>query len=174
MNKKNIVKSVVKAMHIFEEMVNYGKMEYPDLYTYKIGPCGDIVFLYLLLGKEESIEDLKFHYIGCPALSSSCSALTLLVIGKKINEAMDISADEILEYTEGLPKDHYHCPVLAVDTLKKMIKSYQESAKLTKLEHDNYVHFCGFTGLELENLEEVPCSNCPTLKECERDHIIIK
>jgi NifU-like protein involved in Fe-S cluster formation len=163
-----------KAIKLFIEQVNCGKIEYPDFFEFNIGPCGDLVFLYLNLGKNEIIKDLKFHYIGCPALSSSCSALTLLVIGKKITTVESISSKELLAFTEGLPQDHYHCPVLVCETFKKIIKSYEKRLKLSKEEHDKYIHFCGLTGSELENLKESPCSNCQKVKDCENDHIIIK
>jgi NifU-like protein involved in Fe-S cluster formation len=162
-----------KSIELLENDVNYGKMESPDLFTYQIGSCGDIVFLYAILGKKNVIEDLKFRYVGCTALAASCSALTQLVIGKKISQ-ISISADEILLFLEGLPGDHHHCPELACETMKRLVDIFTDMKKLTEQEHKNYRHFCGLTGAALELSNTVSCNFCSDVKKCENDHFIIK
>jgi len=163
----------LKSIELFEKKVNYGKMENPDIFTYQIGSCGDIVFLYVVLGKKNVIEDIKFSYVGCPALAASCSALTQLVMGKKITHAI-VDGDDVLNYLGGLPDDHYHCPVLASETMTKLVNLFNNMTKLTEEEHKLYKHFCGLTGGELEQSNTIQCDSCPYVKKCENDHIIVK
>lgn len=37
-----------KSIDFFLNRVNYGKIENPDLFTYELGSCVEIVFLYLI------------------------------------------------------------------------------------------------------------------------------
>ena len=41
---------------------------------------------------------------------------------------------------------------------------------LTDEEHEDYVHLCGLTGRELEELPEAHCEECPRLPDCLWDH----
>lgn len=46
---------------------------------------------------------------------------------------------------------------------------------LVPKEHDKYVHLCGRTGMELEELMEIGdnfCDTCPDLKKCLRTHSV--
>lgn len=42
---------------------------------------------------------------------------------------------------------------------------------LSNGEHDNYIHFCGLTGLQLENLK-IACCTCDRQLECMKTHSI--
>lgn len=50
----------------------------------------------------------------------------------------DVTADDVLNILEGLPKDHYHCPALASETMKKLVNMYDSILKLSQEEHDQY------------------------------------
>ena len=45
---------------------------------------------------------------------------------ENLNEALDITADDINEFLGGLPPNKYHCSILGQDALKDAIKNYQE------------------------------------------------
>jgi len=162
-----------RAIEIFDNKVNVGTLEDANLSFSYTGPCGDTIILHLLIGDDKVIDDIRFQYIGCPALAASGSALTVLMKGKHLKKARNITPEEIIEYLGGLPNDHSHCPLLAATTLQKAIETYKNKKRLTKKEHDEYVHFCGLTGKELEGLHHSPCSNCPMVQSCENDHTII-
>jgi len=162
------------AIELFDNKVNIGILKDSNLSFSYTGPCGDTMILHMAVGDGKVIDDISFQYIGCPASAASGSALTILVKGKPLKEAGKVTPEEILEYLGGLPKDHYHCPLLAATTLKKAIEVYENRKRLTSKEHDEYVHFCGLTGKELEELSDISCSNCPIVLACENDHTIIE
>jgi nitrogen fixation NifU-like protein len=47
-----------------------------------------------------------------------------LAYGKTVDEALSISAGEIIKGLKGLPEDHLHCSILAVSTLYRAIADY--------------------------------------------------
>jgi nitrogen fixation NifU-like protein len=75
------------------------------------------------LGKDGTIQDAKFEYKGCIGTASSGSALTMLVIGKTVKEAWNITKDDILKELGGLPESH--CAELAINALHKALEKLE-------------------------------------------------
>lgn len=115
----------VKVIELYMGRVNVGVIENPDANLAYTGPCGDTIQLHLKISNNTIIEDAKFQYIGCPAAASSGSALTRIVKGKTLEEAKKITDQDILHELKGLPEVKLHCPKLAVTTLKKTIRKYE-------------------------------------------------
>ena len=119
-----------KVLEAFKNPHNYGRMKNPDGIG-KVGNpiCGDVMWLYIKVGKNEVIKDIKFETFGCVAAISTSSMITDLVKGKTIKEALKISKDDIVKSLGGLPKIKYHCSILAIDALKKAIEDYSSKKK---------------------------------------------
>ena len=103
-----------------------GALENPTVVTTYLGPCGDLIELYLKIDKNGTIEDAKFYYLGCPGSASSASAMTELVKGKTIDQAKKITEDNVLNELGGLPKMKLDCPKLAIKALRKAIAEYEK------------------------------------------------
>ena len=121
-----------KAIELYVDKVNVGVLKKPDIVETHIGPCGDVIKLYLKVDKNSIIEDAKFYYLGCPGSASCASAMTKLVKGKTIEEAKKLTEYDILKELGGLPKPKLDCPKLAITTLQKAIAEYDR--KKTSLE----------------------------------------
>jgi nitrogen fixation NifU-like protein len=115
-----------KAIQLYMDKVNVGAMENPDIVQAYLGPCGDVVKLYLKINRKGIIEDATFYYLGCPGSAASTSAMTELVKGKTIEQAKKISEEDLLKELEGLPKQKLDCPKLAIKTLRKAIAEYEK------------------------------------------------
>lgn len=88
--------------------------------------CGDQMKIFLKVDKKtEKIKDIKWKTYGCASAIASTSALSELVKGKTLDEALKIGPTEIAEYLGGLPKQKFHCSVLGHEALEAAIKNYK-------------------------------------------------
>ncbi len=85
--------------------------------------CGDIMEISVEI-KDNVIQDAKFKTFGCAAAIATCSALTEIVIGKTIEEALKIEKQDIVNALGGLPPIKIHCSLLGITALKKAIQGY--------------------------------------------------
>ncbi len=92
--------------------------------------CGDQMAMFLQI-KNDQIVDVKWKTYGCASAIASTSALSELIKGKTLDDALKVGADEIAEYLGGLPKHKFHCSVLGHDALRAAIVNYRESATST-------------------------------------------
>jgi nitrogen fixation NifU-like protein len=118
-----------EAIEFYVDKVNVGVLKNPDIVQTYVGPCGDVIKLYLKVNEKGVIEDAKFYYLGCPGSAASTSAMTLLVKGKTIEEAKKITEDDVLNELGGLPKPKLDCPKLAITTLQKTIAEYEKKSR---------------------------------------------
>ncbi|RLC94802.1 MAG: iron-sulfur cluster assembly scaffold protein [Chloroflexi bacterium] len=99
---------------------NMSRMDAPDAYASVRGPCGDTMKMYLRLDGERIIE-ATFTTDGCGPTVASGSKLTTMVQGMSLAEADALTPDDLLAALDGLPAEHVHCAVLAVDTLHQAL-----------------------------------------------------
>ncbi|MGX6590972.1 nitrogen fixation protein NifU [Cetobacterium ceti] len=113
-----------KVMEHFMNPRNVGTIENPDGYG-KVGnpSCGDIMELFLKIDND-IITDVKFRTFGCASAIATSSISTEMVLGKNINEALEITNKAVAEALGGLPPVKMHCSVLAEEALKAAIEDY--------------------------------------------------
>jgi len=90
--------------------------------------CGDVMTIYIKV-KDEKIDDIKFKTFGCAAAIATSSILTEMTIGKKLDEALKITRDDVANELGGLPAIKLHCSNLAADALREAIKDYRKKNK---------------------------------------------
>ncbi len=102
---------------------NWGIVDNADGYVGVKGPCGDTIYISLKV-KDYRITRCKFDTDGCVASVICASVVTVLSVGKTLEEAAKITQESIIEYFGGLPNEDHHCALLASKTLKKAIETY--------------------------------------------------
>jgi NifU-like protein len=123
-----------KVMDLFYHPHNIGAIaldECLDGETLAIGDvgsisCGDALRLYLKIDKQtDTILDASFQTFGCASAIASSSALTDLVKGMKVDDALKISNRDIANYLDGLPQEKMHCSVMGQEALEAAIANYK-------------------------------------------------
>ena len=115
-----------KVLDHFKHPRNVGEIENADAEGTVGNPvCGDMMTMYIKV-KDDRIEDIKFKTFGCGAAIATSSMTTELAKGKTLDEAIEISRQDVADALDGLPPVKMHCSNLAADALHEAIKSYKE------------------------------------------------
>lgn len=87
--------------------------------------CGDIMKIWIKV-EDDVITDVKFKTFGCGAAIATSSIITEMAIGKKVEEAAQITNQQVADALEGLPPLKMHCSNLAAEALGAAIEDYRK------------------------------------------------
>jgi nitrogen fixation NifU-like protein len=98
--------------------------------------CGDVMWVYIKVNKDkkgkEKISDIKFQTFGCAAAIATSSMITDLAKGKTLDDAMNITRNDVSDALGNLPPIKEHCSNLAADALHSAIADYRNKSKKNK------------------------------------------
>ncbi len=114
-----------KVMDYFMNPKNMGTMEEPDGVGEVGNPsCGDQMTIQIKV-EDDRIVDIKFKTFGCAAAIATSSMVTELARNKTLDEALQLTNQEVEEELGGLPPIKRHCSLLAEEGLEAAIENYR-------------------------------------------------
>ncbi len=115
-----------KVLEHFRNPRNVGELENPDGVGIEGNPvCGDLMEIHIQV-EDDRITDIKFKTFGCGSAIATSSMVTELAKGKTLDEALQISRQDVADELDGLPAQKMHCSNLAADALHKAIEDYRK------------------------------------------------
>jgi len=120
--------------------------------------CGDAMKLFIKVDDKGIIKDAKFKTFGCGSAIASASALTELIKGKTVDEAMKLTNDDIAEYLDGIPKEKMHCSVMGREALEAAINNYKGLVMAGEQKDEGKI-VCKCFGVTDEKIKRVALEN---------------
>jgi NifU-like protein len=118
--------------------------------------CGDALTLFIKVDDKGVITEAKFKTFGCGSAIASASALTEMIVGKTVDEAMQITNQDIADFLGGIPREKMHCSVMGREALEAAIGNFRGLGP-TKAQEGEIV--CKCFGVTAEEIRRVVREN---------------
>jgi nitrogen fixation NifU-like protein len=116
-----------KVIDHFSNPRNVGIIENANVVVEVGDPgCGDSLLIFLKI-ENDVIKDMKYKVFGCGAAIATSSVASEMVIGKTLDEALEITDEIVVEALDGLPPEKRHCSNLAASALHAGVMRYRET-----------------------------------------------
>ena len=116
-----------KVMEHFSNPHNVGEIKDADGVGEVGNPkCGDIMRIFLDIDENQVVRDAKFKTFGCGAAIATSSMATEMIIGKTVQEALEVTNKAVMEALGGLPPVKIHCSLLAEQAVHAALWDYAQ------------------------------------------------
>jgi NifU-like protein len=156
-----------KVLELFYNPKNQGVIEETNEPGFKIATgdvgsiaCGDALRLHLKVEvATDKILDARFQTFGCTSAIASSSALTEMIKGMTLDQALKVTNKDIAEYLGGLPEAKMHCSVMGQEALEAAIYNYRGIPLAHHDDDDEGTLVCTCFGISESRIRRVVLEN---------------
>jgi nitrogen fixation NifU-like protein len=106
---------------------NQGTLEDANARGYNMNPvCGDVLSLMLRI-EDGRIAEARFMTEGCTASVATSSIITEMVTGLTLEEARDLTHEDVAAVAGGLPASKLHSASLVIAALRQALDRYEKA-----------------------------------------------
>ncbi|MDD5043364.1 MAG: iron-sulfur cluster assembly scaffold protein [Patescibacteria group bacterium] len=129
--------------------------------------CGDVMKVLIQVDpKKDTITDCRWQTFGCGSAIASTSMMSQIVKGMKLDKALKLTPNDIIDALGGLPARKIHCSVLGDKALRQAINDYfRKSGQLARVEVGNYRVLDKVLKITDRDIEEAVLEGADTLEK---------
>lgn len=107
---------------------NQGNLGDANARGYNMNPvCGDVLSLMLRI-EEGRVAEARFMTEGCTASVATSSLITEMVTGLTLDEARELTHEDVADAAGGLPTSKLHSASLVIAALRQALDRYETAS----------------------------------------------
>lgn len=104
------------------------RVEHPDGHGKKTGECGDTVEFFLM-ADNGVLTSVTYDVHGCRNTNACANTVVSFAKGKSVDEAWNITHEDVSAFLKTLPASDNHCAELAVGAFYLALRDLAEKSK---------------------------------------------
>lgn len=159
--------------NLVEDIKKFDESKYNGVGTVGSPACGDMMKMWVRIDKKtDRIKECKWQTFGCASAIASTSMLSVMVTeksGMKVDKALELRPQDILDRLGGLPPRKVHCSVLGDKALRKAINEYfRRSEQFDRIVVSGSVVIDPDTRITDADIEEAVLEGADTMKKLQQ------